>query len=164
MPTLVKVSGGSLYFYGPIGFAFNLRTPAFHAQLNLSDSGGFPLSPSLAPGSSYTLHGILAGSSLGTGPVDINGQVYPQLWFGGTLSFTAKPFIVPTTNPASALARVTAFKMSGNLVAYPTNPLVDIPAPVFNYNIAGSGSVSTRMTAIIGGVSRDVTSFFFSFT
>src|SRR4051812_33925829 len=112
MPTLINVTGGSLFIYSPSGSAFSLLTPAFHARLNLADIGSFTLPNFLAPGSTVSLHGSLAGSSLGSGPVDFNGQVYPQLWFGGALTFKAKSFVVPTSTPAQPVARVVAFKLT----------------------------------------------------
>lgn len=165
MPTQIKVTGGSLFIYSPGNSDFTLRTSAFSAKISLSDIGSFAMPNFLAPGSTYAPHGTLAGDqTLHNGCVDYGGQMYPTLWFTGLLGFSAAPFTVPTSSPSRPSAKTTAFTFDGTLNAYLTNPFIDVSPAVFEFQLLGKGKVTTRMTPIIAGASRDVTSYFYSFT
>ncbi len=164
-PIPLKVTGGSLFLWSPSGVDFTLRTSKFSAKINLSDIGSFSMPNFLAPGSSVALHGSLAGDqTLGSGIVDYNTGVNLHLYFSGSLNFTASPFTVPTSTPTKPAVKTVNFTFSGTLNGHLTNPFIDIAPTVFEYELTGKGKVTTRMTKIIGGASRDVTSYFYSFT
>jgi hypothetical protein len=165
MPPLSTVGGGSLFVYGPDYADFTLDTTYFAVQFSLGDSGSVAV-PSLAfNGTSFSCDAILAGGqTLRFGLVDWAGQIRQKLWFQGTLTFSAEsPIHVPNLPATGAIHRSTAFNLTGNVIAYPSDPFVDPPPQTFEYLLRGQGTVTVRFTEPSGG-QRKVTSFFYQFS
>jgi hypothetical protein len=164
MPPLSTVVGGSLFAYYADHADFTLETKEFAAQLSLGDTGSIPIPALPFNGTTINCSAILAGGqTLRFGFVDFAGHPHQKLWFEGTLHFDAEQSILVPALPATgAIHLSTGFSLSGNLIAYPSDPFVDPPPKTFEYLIRGKGTVTVRLTEASGG-QRRVTSYFYQF-
>jgi hypothetical protein len=165
MPPLSTVVGGSLFAYGHDYADFTLETTHFAAQFSLGDTGSIPIPAIPFIGTSINCDAILAGGqTLRFGFVDWAGHAHQKLWFQGTLTFNAESLIhVPSLPATGPIHRSTPFNISGNLVAFPSDPFVDPPPKTFEYKLVGKGKLTVRLAEATGGVRR-VTSYFYQFT
>ena len=164
MPTPLRlVIGGSLMVTAGHAPALAIETRDFAIAFSLADSGSFLVPNALTAGTSVDPSGNLAGDqTLRFGLVDFRGSVRPQLWFTGTLAFSATAFTVPADS-ASILHVTTPFTLSGDLQAFPSNPFLGNPGmSLLDIRLKGKGKVTTRLTGAHAGV-RSVTSLFFAF-
>ena len=161
MPAALTVIGGSLFIYSPGNWNFTMETKEFAALIKLT-TGNFAWPSFNAPGAPFNPSGNYAGT-LGMASADFGGKFYSQLWIAGDGTFTATPTTVPAAGPQWAENR-TAFTFAGHLTAYTTNPIASSPPPLFSFPLTGKGNVVTRFTPTVGGPTRDVTSYFYSFT
>lgn len=164
MPTALRiVIGGSLLVTAGHRPAFAIETKDFAIGFSLGDTGSFNIPNAGGAGTQIDPSGVLAGDqTLSFGIVDYRGTVYPQLWFAGTLTFSATSFTIPGDS-ASVIHHTTPFTLAGDLRGYTNNPFLGNPgASVFDVRLKGKGKVTTRLTAANAGV-RSVTSYFFAF-
>ena len=127
---------------------------------SLPTRGPFRFSHVTSSGSSLSCSANISGDDLGYGVVDFGGRSYAKRWYAGSLVISAVSVIVP--NGGGPVRVSTTFKLTGTLIAHPSSPVVDPPAPTFQYKVSGHGTVVARLSAPIG-TSRDVTSYFYDF-
>jgi hypothetical protein len=155
-----KIIGGSLFVAGPTRVTFAIETNEFALQFKLADTGSILIPHVTSSGMTLNCSANLSGDSLGFGVVDFGGQVFAKRWYAGSLVIKAVPVVVP--GGAGPVRVATTFKLTGNLIAYPSSPVVDPPPPTFQYKLTGHGTVTTRLGAPIS-TARDVTSYFYDF-
>jgi hypothetical protein len=163
MAPFSKIVGGSLFAQSVNANDLALETNDFAAQFALGHTPGIhlPLAPQI--GTSINCSAVLAGrQALRMGYADFGGQSFQKMWYDGALTITAGSVLVPSL-PAQPIRLIAAFKISGNLVAYPSDPAVNPPPPAsFQYNLTGAGNVTVRLTAPVGAI-RHVTSYYYLF-
>ena len=158
----LKITGGSLFIFSPSSWSFTMETKEFAALIQLDDSGTFVWPSFNTPGAAFNPSGSYAGT-LGMASADFGGQFYSKLWIDGNVGFAATPTTVPAAG-AQWASKKTGFTFTGHLNAYTTDPIASSPPPLFSYDLTGKGNVITRFTPLVGGATRDVTSYFYSFT
>jgi hypothetical protein len=169
MPPISRaLTGGSLFGTGSTTPDFNFAAKDLTVVVRLGDAGSFPLVGTIVTaGSSFNASGTLAGDqTLRFGPVEFQGIAYSQLFFTGSLQFTAKPVIIPADS-ATPLQLKTKFSVAGMFNAYHNNPFIGDPGPaVFEATLKGGGTALVRCSAShsLGATTvRDVSSLFFGF-
>jgi hypothetical protein len=90
-----------------------------------------------ATGDVISINGQFPGSALGVGAAKINGVFFPNpLGFGGTITFTGTPFVVPFGSGIVTITQIP-FTFSGHLLGCPVS-CANNPA-VFTVDLTGSG-------------------------
>jgi len=164
MPPLSKIVGGSLFAYYPDHAAFSIETAEFAAQFSLGDTGSIPIPAFPLIGDSISCNAILfGGQTLGFGFVDWAGYPPKKLWFEGMMVFkSASKILIPSLPANGAIHLSTSFDLSGDLIAYPSDPSVNPPPKTFEYKLVGKGMVTLRLNQPLMG-QRRVTSYFYQF-
>jgi len=157
------VNEGLLYIYSVSTHGLILKTKDLIANLNLGDSGSFPVPNVYGAGATVNLSGNLAGDqTLRNGPGYYQTRSYSTLWYEGALAFTATPFVLPAAS-SSALSITTPFTLSGNLKGFESNNINGNAPQVFDVTLTGKGQLTAKFSAATSGA-RSLQTLFFYFT
>ncbi len=148
MPPVLKIQNGSLVLRLPNQSAlFQMFAPGFVLVQNAGEEGVIDTTGPTGPGAhSFGAHW---GGDMGQGFAQIGGTSYQRVWWAGDLKVSGS--LTLTASMPSPVTLVRKFKMTGHLVGYSSNPILDPPPPIFDRRINGAGMAVIEYTHNISG-------------
>ncbi|HVF68189.1 MAG TPA: PEP-CTERM sorting domain-containing protein [Pyrinomonadaceae bacterium] len=146
----VTITGGSVVQV-PLGdHTYDLTGAGFRA----SGWGYFgrTFCPACPPGTTTDFVASYEGEDmLKSGPITFNGVDHPLAYFTGAFRLTIPEITLPADGSTGTITLNLPFTLSGNLNAYPNNPVLGGPfgTPFFNVNLAGQGTAVFVLTSNI---------------
>jgi hypothetical protein len=130
-----------------IGHTFDLTGQGFRAS-GFGEVGHAPCFP-CRPGDAFSVSNSFAGESmLHNGPAIVNGVSFAQLFYTGTITFSAGSLIMPY-DQSSIIVLNIPFTLSGNLNGFVGDPFFGDPGPaVFTSTLSGHGFATLELTNI----------------
>ena len=146
MPPVLRIENGSLVLRVSSESAlFQMFATGFVLVQSAGEQGVIDTKGPTGPGAhSFGAHW---GGDMGQGFALIGNTSYQQVWWAGDLKVSGS--LTLTASMPSPVTLVRKFKMTGHLVGYPSNPILNPPPPIFDRRISGSGLAVIEYTHII---------------
>lgn len=136
----IIASGGGHFNYS------NQNTSIFG---RLRDGNFGPQQCNCVAGGTLNLRGLYSGNSiLGTYPGLVNGNLYKQVFYSGTLVFDGGSYVLPMRYNRSRFNVTLPATLTGSLTGYASSAFNQNPPPIFTKQFSLQGTVTVSLQVI----------------